>query len=118
MEDSELALQPFGDSGSRYRSTDLVESRIATPLCKDGSDETTEVCGANCEKIWDAWGKIWSGGFACSNGQCIPPHWKCDGGRHGDCDDGSDETDSGCSQVTFLAPKWGIIFDKTDILGK
>ena len=32
--------------------------------------------------------------FSCSNGQCIPESYKCDGLT--DCDDGSDESSSLC----------------------
>ena len=56
--------------------------------CSDGSDETTEVCGANCENME-------GGGFACSNGQCISAKFKCDGGTP-DCDDKSDEAPEMC----------------------
>ena len=31
--------------------------------CTDGSDEATETCGVNCDKV--------GGRFACSDGQCI-----------------------------------------------
>ena len=31
--------------------------------CDDGSDETQETCGTNCEKV--------GGRFACSDGKCI-----------------------------------------------
>ena len=40
--------------------------------CDDGSDETTELCGADCESVG-------GGGFACSNGQCIKARDKCNG---------------------------------------
>ena len=50
--------------------------------CDDGSDETTETCGTNCEKV--------DGRFACNSGQCVEEWLKCDGSN--DCDDGSDET--------------------------
>ena len=55
--------------------------------CQDGSDETTETCGANCEEVR-------GGGFACSDGQCIWVERKCDGRRG--CRDGSDETTETC----------------------
>ena len=59
--------------------------------CADGSYETTDLCGANCEKVdMDMRGNR----FACSNGQCMWKMWKCDGKRH--CDDGSDETAEVC----------------------
>ena len=54
--------------------------------CADGSDETVETCGANCEKV--------EGRFACSNGQCLWADLKCDGDN--DCADGSDETTETC----------------------
>ena len=56
--------------------------------CSDGSDETTETCGTNCEKV--------EGRFACSNGQCKNIHYKCNGRT--ECPDGSDETIWGCAQ--------------------
>ena len=52
--------------------------------CQDGSDETTETCGANCGGV----------NFRCANGQCIMAWWKCNGAR--DCQDGSDEDPSLC----------------------
>ena len=58
--------------------------------CRDGSDETTEKCGANCEEVD-------GGGFACSNGRCIKTSYKCDGDN--DCGDESDETTEKCGEV-------------------
>ena len=51
--------------------------------CDDGSDETTELCGTNCEKVR-------GGRFACNNGRCIREGDKCNGIK--ECDNGSDET--------------------------
>ena len=39
--------------------------------CSDGSDEATELCGANCEKV--------DRRFACSDGQCVEERYKCNG---------------------------------------
>ena len=55
--------------------------------CKDGSDENTEVCGADC-------GLVLGGGFACSDGRCIRASKKCDGFE--DCEDGADESTELC----------------------
>ena len=65
--------------------------------CTDGSDETTEVCGADCEKLD-------GGGFACADGHCIKAEHRCNGrGGSGNCADGSDETTelcgAGCEEV-------------------
>merc|ERR1719367_1869151 len=65
--------------------------------CTDGSDETTVVCGVNCEKLE-------GGGFACADRQCIKAEHKCNGkGGTGNCADGSDETPqtcgAGCEEV-------------------
>ena len=51
--------------------------------CEDGSDETTEECGDECEKVE-------GGGFACSDGLCVRESEQCDGLVQ--CGDGSDET--------------------------
>ena len=57
--------------------------------CEDGSDESTEACGARCEHVQ------YSEGFACSSsGRCIRAWLKCNG--HDECGDGSDETDELC----------------------
>ena len=55
--------------------------------CRDGSDETTEECGATCENVK-------GGGFACDSVKCIKAEYKCDG--FNSCDDGSDETTELC----------------------
>ena len=55
--------------------------------CNDGSDETTDVCGANCENVSD-------GGFACANGQCVSASFKCNGMKN--CEDGTDENTEIC----------------------
>ena len=55
--------------------------------CSDGSDDTTAVCGANCENVE-------GGGFASSDGECIKASQKCNAVKH--CPDGSDETTYGC----------------------
>ena len=64
--------------------------------CQDGSDETSETCGANCGGM--------EGRFACSNGQCIQTSWKCDGDN--DCGDGSDETTEACSAICIERGGW------------
>nr|BDQ29913.1 very low density lipoprotein receptor c3 [Scyliorhinus torazame] len=63
--------------------------------CKDGSDESPEICHMKTCPIHK---------ISCGPGssQCIPTSWKCDGEK--DCDNGGDETNCGtftCDQTEF-----------------
>ena len=49
----------------------------------------------SCE--YSSKGRRYKGGWECSDGQCIDPKLKCNGGTP-DCGDGSDETPWGCDQ--------------------
>ena len=61
--------------------------------CSDGSDESTQACGPNCEKM--RVGGNPEQGFVCRNGQqCIPNYQICNGLAN--CDDGSDESTATC----------------------
>ena len=57
--------------------------------CPDRSDETTAVCGEECNLSEGGDNK--ESGFACKNGQCVAQVNRCDSFREDDCGDGSDE---------------------------
>lgn len=64
--------------------------------CKDGSDETAEVCSTHfCPEP----------AFRCDYGACVPRTARCDGKR--DCVDGSDEKVEMCANATNGQPSRG-----------
>ena len=92
-------LRYYDHDGEKHGGFRCASGECLTPAakcdgekdCGDGSDETTEECGDDCEGIPQG------GGFKCEDGrQCIRAERICDAAVH--CDDGSDENTNSCGK--------------------
>ena len=68
-----------GVRGSSFLGDIAIDDISLTPACASGSTATPGPTSKACL----------AGEFSCSNGNCVPAGWRCDGAD--DCRDGSDE---------------------------